>query len=45
MDKRAIAGMVSFSALTVFLGLALCFSGDRAQTNTALTEAVLRLLE
>lgn len=44
MDKRAIAGMVSFPALTLLLALAVPFSLDRVQANIPLAEAVQQLL-
>ena len=44
IDRRAIAGMVSFLGLTALLALAVPFTLDRAQTNVPLTQAFLSLL-
>ncbi|MFN3845908.1 MAG: hypothetical protein ACK4RZ_08820 [Paracoccaceae bacterium] len=44
MDKRAIAGMVSFLILTGLLAAAVAFTLDRAEANGPLKEAVQRML-
>ena len=44
MDKRAIAGMVSFLALTALLALAVPFTLDHAQSNDPLKQAVKGLI-
>jgi hypothetical protein len=44
MDKRAIAGMVTFLGLTAGLALAVPFTLERAQTNYPLTQAIKGLL-
>ncbi|MDZ7908159.1 MAG: hypothetical protein U5N10_08080 [Gemmobacter sp.] len=44
MDKRAIAGMVSFLVLTSLLALAVPLSLEHARTNKPLADAVWHLL-
>lgn len=45
MDKRTIAGMVSFLGLTGLLAFAVLFTTDDAQANAPLQAAILSMID